>query len=319
MGRDFVFKTTDQLSQGDKSQICELFCEVYGKNMSREDFDRKYLCTPLGHSYHGLMMVDGRIRGAYNTVPYHYTYFGRETTFALSVDLMVDREHRGGPFNVSHMAELVYRAMRDDGIGFVFGFPNEASYLCVKKLLGWKDIGELDFYILPRNIGALIPRLRLINCLWHLAAAAWVRWPQVRDGAAATYNIQKVCDAGFEAHRYNGQHHRIDVGEGGKCVYRTYTEEDGTRVLYVLDVHPLGRAFFQEAVQQLYRRHSKSMDIMLYVGRLAFDPRPLLRVPASRRPKPVRMCGRLLAPGAVDDRVFNMENWNVNLSNFDVR
>jgi hypothetical protein len=55
------------------------------------------------------------------------------------------------------------------------------------------------------------------------------------------------------------------------------------------------------------------------VGRLPFSPRPLLRVPAFMKPRRVYLCGKLLSPGALDDRVFNLDNWNVNISNFDVR
>lgn len=319
MGRDFVFKTTKQLSQADKDQICDLFFKVYGKNISREDFDRKYLCTPFGYSYHGLMQLDGRIVGAYNTVPYRYRYFGREVVFALSVDLMVDQDHRGGPFNVRSMSELVWQPMRDDGIDFVFGFPNEMSYTCVKKLLGWKDIGELDFYILAHKIGVMVPRLRFMNCLWHLLTAGMVHWPRLPDASVPTYNIQKVCDAGFEAHRYNGQHLNLEVGKSGKCVYRMYTESDGVRALYIIDVNPLEKAYFREAVDELYRRYSTTTDLILYVGRLPFTPRPLLRVPASMRPRRVYVCGKILAPGALDERVFQIENWNLNISNFDVR
>lgn len=319
MGRDFVFRTTDRLSQADKDQICRLFFKVYGKNIAREDFDRKYLCTPFGYSYHGLMLVDGRILGTYNTVPYRYRYFGRETIFGLSVDLMVDQEHRGGPFNVRSMADLVCRAMQNDGINFVFGFPNETAYPCVKKLLGWRDIGELDFYILAHKIGAMVPRLRSMNCLWRLLTAGLVRWPRLSDPGVPTYNIQKVCDAGFEAHRYDGQHYRLEVGKGGKCMYRVCTEDDGIRALYILDVDPLAKTFFREAVEELYGRYSTSTDLMLYVGRLPFTPRPLLRVPVSMKPRRVYMCGKLLAPGALDDGVFHIENWNVNISNFDVR
>jgi Acetyltransferase (GNAT) domain len=319
MRRDFVFKTTDRLSQADKDQFRRLFFKIYGKNMSEEDFSRKYLYTPLGYSYHGLMIGDGQILGACNTVPYRYRYFGREAIFGLSVDLMVDEEHRGGPFNVKCMADLVCQAMRDDGIDFVFGFPNEAAYPCVKRLLGWRDVGELEFYVLPHKIGALVPGLRPMNCPWRLVTAGLVRWPRLPDSAVAAYNIQKVCDAGFEAHRYDGQHHRLDVGQGGTCMYRTYTETNGVRTLYILDVDPLEKTFFREAAQELYHRHSTLTDLMLYVGRLPFTPRPLLRVPASMRPRRIYMCGKLLTPGAFDERLFDIENWNVNLSNFDVR
>jgi hypothetical protein len=60
-------------------------------------------------------------------------------------------------------------------------------------------------------------------------------------------------------------------------------------------------------------------DVLLYVGRLPFRPARMIRVPPSRRPQRVRMTGKILIPDLIDERVFALENWNVNLSNFDVR
>jgi len=319
MRQDFIFKSTRQLTQSDKSQIVELFERVFEKSFSQDLFDRKYLCTPLGYSYHGLMKVDNMIVGTYNIIPYRYRYFGKEVLFGLSVDAMIDKENRGGPYSLCKMATIVYEAMLRDDVGFVFGFPNDMSYEFTKRLLHWKDIGELDFYILLLNIGSVMPRLRFMNCLSRAFAAGFVNLPRFRHTAEPKYNIEKVCDKHFKAHRYDDRYVMTEVGGGGTIAYRIYTEEHGIRVLYIIDVFPLIFPFFEEAVRELHRRHSKSIDVIMYVGTLPFAPRLLLRVPESKRPQRVRMCGRLLAPGVVDHRVFQIKNWNVNISNFDVR
>lgn len=319
MSRDFIFKRTYQLSERDRSQILDLFFKVFGKSLSKEHFNRKYLCTPFCYSYHGLMVINGRIVGAYNVIPYRYSYFGKETIFGLSVDSVVMKEYRSGPFNVSRMATIVYEAMQQDGIGFVFGFPNDMAYEYTKRVLKWKDIGELDFYMLPRNIGAVIPKLRLVNCLSRVFAAGLVRLPRSWGSAKTRCNIQKVSDKSFEAHRYDGQYNIFKVREDSKCVYRICTEEHGIRTLHIIDVCPLRSDFFEEAVRKLYRQNAKLIDVILYVGRLPFVPRQLIRVSESKRPRRVRMCGKLLAPSTVDDRVLQIKNWNVNISNFDVR
>lgn len=296
-----------------------LFLDVFGKNLTEEHFDRKYLHTPLGYSYHGLMMVDGSIVGAYNVIPYEYNFFGTRVLFGLSVDVMTRNDARGGPFNLSEMAEIVYEAMRSDGIGFIFGFPNEVAYGYTNRVLKWNDIGELDFYMLPRRISAIIPRLTPLNGLSRFMAAMSLRLPWRCGKTEACYKIEKAQGTGFERHRYNGDYDFVAIGDGGKCVYRLYVEEHGIRVLYIIDVYPLRPEFLMEALRRVYRRNARSADIMLYVGRLPFVPRPLFRVPMSKRPRRVRMCGRVLLPHVVDDRVFQIANWNVNLSNFDVR
>jgi len=317
--RDFVFKRTSELSETDKCQIFELYFKVFGKTLTREYFTRKYLYTALGYSYHGLMLVNRVIVGAYNIIPVRYRYFGKETVFGLCVDTMILHNYRGGPFNVSSIAALVHEAARQDGISFLLDFPNEATYEFTKRVLKWKDIGELDFYILPLNIGSVIPRLRFMNCLSRAFAAGFVNLPWFRYTAEPKYNIEKVCDKSFEAHRYDDRYVMTGVGGGGRIAYRIYTEEHGIRTLYIIDVNPLTCAFLEEAVREVYRQHSKSIDVILYVGTLPFAPRLLFRVPEPKRPQRVHMCGRLLAPEAIDHRVFQIKNWNVNISNFDVR
>ena len=319
MNRRFVFRKTSQLSGGERDNLRALLLNVFSMDLTDEQFGRRYLHTPLGYSYHGLMVVDGSIVGAYNVIPYEYSFFGTRVLFGLSVDTLITKDGRGGPFNLSEMAAIVYEVMRSDRVGFIFGFPNEIAYGYVKRVLKWNDIGELDFYMLPRKIGAVIPQLALLNGLSRFMAATSLRLPWRCGKAGACYTIEKVRDAAFESHRYNGDYDTIDIGDGGKCVYRLYVEEDGIRVLYIIDVCPLRPEFLVEAVRKVYHRSARSADMLLYVGRLPFVPRPLFRVPASKRPRRVRMCGRVLLPDAVDDRVFQIANWNVNLSNFDVR
>ena len=61
------------------------------------------------------------------------------------------------------------------------------------------------------------------------------------------------------------------------------------------------------------------VDIIIYVGKLPSRPAGLWKVPDSKKPRKIRMTGKILIPDAVDGSVFNIDNWRVNLSDFDVR
>jgi hypothetical protein len=52
---------------------------------------------------------------------------------------------------------------------------------------------------------------------------------------------------------------------------------------------------------------------------LHFRPISLLKVPKRMESKAVRMSGKILINSRIDNRIYNIDNWNVNLSNFDVR
>ncbi len=318
MSRDFLLRRTDQLSLSERRQFLELFARVFPRMMSLAEFERKYLCTPLGYSHHGLMLGDGCLAGAYNLVPYSYRHFGELRLFGLSVDAMVAPEHRGGPFNLLTMAQLACEGAMRDEIGFVFGFPNAQAYQFTTRVLQWRSMGELDYYALPINIGVLRPRWRWANPGVRVGARCLVHLPPLRRQARLDFNVEKLPDKCFERHRYDGEYQKIDLCDS-RCTYRTCVEKDRIHVTYIVDVTPLTRASLAQAVRAVYEEVRSRTDMLLYVGRLPFRPPGLLRVPPSMQPRRVSMCGRVLNKRLIDERVLDIRNWNVNMSNFDTR
>jgi hypothetical protein len=60
-------------------------------------------------------------------------------------------------------------------------------------------------------------------------------------------------------------------------------------------------------------------DILLYVGVLPFRRHGLLRVPKKLAPKKFYFVGEILRQEDIDKSfVFNLGNWDVNLSNYDL-
>jgi len=313
-----VFKTTNQLLESEREQMCSLFLRVFTKNMTMDAFDRKFLCTPRGYSYHGLMLHEETVVGALSAVPARYRFFGEERMFCLSVDTMIAPEHRGGGHMLT-MANLLHQGLVRDGVPFIFGFPNERFYPIQKRFLRYEDIGELDYYVLPLSIGAVVRKLRPFNGLSRSLCKWALRFSRVPRASHIRCNIGKVADAQFERHRYDGSYNRILLGEGAECIYKAYEEEGGIRTLYIIDVQPLTPAFLAKAVKHAFEAASGTADIIMYVGKLPSRPAGLWKVPDSRKPRKIRMTGKILIPGSVDSSVFDINNWCVNLSDFDVR
>jgi len=273
-----------------------------------------------GYSYHGLLLSNNVIVGTFNAIPYQYSYFGQDREFALSVDTMIDVEHRGGGgANLVKMAGLVYEAMIKDGIALILGFPNEYFYKHEKRILGTSDVGELDYYILPRNIGKITPKLRPLNPFSRLSAKILSFLPLLSGKTICKYNISKIIDGKFKNHRYDDSYSRINLEDGAECVYKIYEEEGGIKTLYIIDVSPLTPHLFAKAVKKIYKVTAKSIDIILYIGKPPFIPFPLIKVPNSKKPQKIKMTAKILIPELVDNSIFDINNWNVNLSNFDVR
>lgn len=313
-----VFKTTDQLVESEQEQIRDLFLRVFNKEMTKGTFERKFFYTPRGYSYHGLMLHEEVVVGAFSAVPGRYKFFGEEQIFSLSVDTMVDPKYRGGGHFVK-MANLVHQGLINDGIPFILGFPNEHFYTVQKRLLKYEDIGELDYYVLPLNIGSVVQKLKSLNGLSRAFCRFATRFCRIPRNSEARYNIAKVVDKQFERHRYDGSYSRIGLGEGVECIYKIYEEEGGIRTLYIIDVVPLTDASLSRAVKQICRTAVNAVDIIIYVGKLPSRPAGLWKVPDSKKPQRIRMTGKILIPDIIDSSVFNMNNWSVNISDFDVR
>jgi hypothetical protein len=317
-GTHVAFKRTDQLLGSEQEQMRDLFLRVFNKKMTRDAFERKFFHTPKGYSYHGLMLCEKTIVGASSAVPKRYKFFGEELIFSLSVDTMIDPKCRGGCHFIK-MINLVHQGLINDGIPFIFGFPNQRFYTAQKRLLKYEDIGELDYYVLPLNIGSVVRKLKFLNGLSQAFCKLATRFCRIPKNSKIKYDIVKVVDKQFERHRYDGSYSRIDLGEAAECIYKTYEEDDGIRTLYIIDVVPLTTVSLARAVKQICLTAVKTVDIIIYVGKLPSRPAGLWKVPDSKKPRKIRMTGKILIPDVIDSSVFNMNNWSVNISDFDVR
>jgi hypothetical protein len=295
-----------------------LFLRVFNKKMTRETFEQKFFYTPRGYSYHSLMLHEEAIVGAFSAVPVRYRFFGKEQIFALSVDTMIDLKYRGAGHLVK-MANLVHQGLISDGIPFIFGFPNEQFYPAQKRFLKYEDIGELDYYALPLNIGSVVQKLKSFNGLSQSFCKLTARLCRIPKNSEAKQEIVKVIDKQFERHRYDNSYGRISLADGAECVYKIYEEKGGIRTLYIIDVVPLNAGSLTRAVKQICQTAIDAVDIIIYVGKLPSRPAGLWKVPDSKKPRKIRMTGKTLIPGAIDGSVFNIDNWRVNISDFDVR
>lgn len=314
-----IIKKTNELTRNEVEQICDLFGHVFEKEMTLDNFDKKFSSNVFKTSYHSLLVNErNTIVGSYSSIPQQYNYFGNEVTFGLSVDTMIDEEYRGSPFTLKKLANKVYDAMKKDGISFVFGFPNENVYLVRKKILKWKDIGELNFYILPINIGAVKSTLAPINFLSRLFSSFINKVVDTKKTDSISFFITKKNNDQYIASRYDESYKIIKFNEEAYFSYKVYDEE-GVKTAYIVDVYPLSKSNLQTVVKTVYAYEKNNIDLILYVGNLNFSIGNLLKVPEKLQPKKVYMSGKILNDTIVDNRIFDLRNWNVNLSNYDVR
>jgi hypothetical protein len=316
---EIILKRTNELSEVEISGICSLYKKVMKAEKTVDFFKNQFMENEQGYSYHSLVFSENNLVGSWSFIPVKFSFFGTVTHFALSVDTMIDREFKNSLAAISKMADLACKAIRADGIPAIYGFPNDNFFNMVKVLLKWKFIGKLDFYVLPMNLKAVSKKLFFLDPFVRIYA--WflnkISRTSSDKGDAASLPIEKVNDAVFNRYRYFGNYQT--VSPGGKMVF-TYIvgEYEGSRTCYLIDVDPGTKENIANAVKHIYLNHKKEIDILIYLSNRRTKPINLIRVPAKYEPKKVNLCGIILMPEKIDKRFYEIENWNANLSVFDV-
>lgn len=317
-----LIKQSSQLSDAERLKITALFNKTFNKNLSSDLFFSKYYWTNLNGAYHCLYLNDtDDLVGCYSVITYMYNFFNHEVTFGLSVDTMIDEDYRGNPYDFKKIAFAMYQKLRDDGVCFVFGFPNENVYLVRKKILKWKDLGCLDLFVLPINIGKLKPRLLILNLFsrfFSYLLILYSRFIRLGNSESPKFDIKINKDGNehFLSERYKSDYSFVK-SETGYFVYKKMIDQ-GALTIYIMDFEPHTQSSIEYAVQYIYK-NEPNIDAIIHVGKLPFKPRNLIKVPQRYAPKQIKMAGLVLDNTKIDDRVFDIASWNVGLANFDVR
>jgi hypothetical protein len=315
---EFLVKKTFELTENEQKGILSLFNRVFAKNRSLEYFNNQFVNNPLGYSYHVMMVKDGQIAGCDSYIPSYYIFDGKRLLFVNSVDTIVDKPYRDF-FNFFDMVNTIHKYMKKEGIVFVYGFPNDNSYLVYIKSKLMKDIGNLTVYCLPYRIGGIRRKLKMFNWFSIAMVNTYVFFISlISGGQVHQFFIAKEA-VSYNATRYkrlDGDYHIIN--HDGGFVYKLM-EYEGVRSVFLIDVFEKSAVNFSKAVRYIIKNHSKEFDILLYVGNLPFGFHGLIQLPQRLSPKRFHFTGEILNDNEIDKEVFfNINNWDVNLSNYDL-
>jgi hypothetical protein len=316
---EFIVKTTTELTVAEQTEILTLFNTVFHKTRPLSHFRNQFLNNPLGYSYHSIIFESGKIVGCDSHIPSYYTVNGQRLLFANGADTMISKPYRDF-VNLYDMIIAAHDYMKKDGVACVYGFPNDNSYPVLHKSRLTKDIGVLTTYCLPFRIGGIKPALKVFNCFSQLFARLYVRC----SGLFASEKVHRFA-VEKEAQTYNAtRYKRLDGNystvnsEHGGFVYKIM-EYEGVRSAFLIDVFEKSAANFNRAVRYILKNHSQEFDILLYAGRLPFKCSGLIKLPQKFSPKTFHFNGEILDKEKIDKHVFfNINSWDVNLSNYDL-
>jgi Acetyltransferase (GNAT) domain len=307
----YAVKTTSELTAAEIVQLRELFTDVFQKPFPEDVLRRKYAGSCLGHSFHSLMLDGDRIVGAFSAIPVRYRFFGTPVLFAPTADLMIAQPHRGPVRQLQMLGQGLFERLREAGVAFVFACLREEMKMVHQAVSRWRTVGKVFYYAAPFN--------PLVRCALRLAPAG------APDPGAGKWPIEKINDEQFAQYRYKVfpvPYQNVPLPGGGAI----YTNEffypieglpSRLRLGLLLDVWPLDAATFNRAVTEIRRREPR-LHALAYQGRLPFRPREMFRVPARFEKKSWFVAGRILRDDLVDERIFDISHWNINLSNGDL-
>jgi hypothetical protein len=316
---EFIVKKTTELTEIEQTEILALFNTVFDKTRPLAHFRNQFFNNPLGYSYHSIIFEAGRVVGCDSYIPSYYTVNGQRLLFANAVDTMISKPCRDF-VNLYDMVIAVHDYMKKDGVICIYGFPNDNAYPVFHKSKLMKDIGVLATYCLPYRIGGIKPALKVFNCFSQLFAKLYVTCSGLFAGKKVhRFVIEKEAQTYNETRykRLDGNYNIVNSKHGG-FVYKLM-EYEGVRSAFLVDVFEKSAVNFNQAVRYILKNHSKEFDILLYAGRLPFKCSGLVRLPQKISPKQFHFTGEVLRKEDVDKKLFfNINNWDVNLSNYDL-
>lgn len=316
---EFVTKKTTELSPVEKQGLVDLFNVVFERERTVRDFDLLFLNTCEGYSYHTFATDANKFVAANTMVPSLY-HVGKKLVKAVnSVDTMIAKSHRGLE-NFYDMAKASFNNSQKNGYDIVVGFPNDNSYELFTKLKFMQDVGRLDTYCLPYRIGGIKKKLSFLNPLSMLFCRFWSGCSSLfASSKKNSFKIQKDIDS-YNSTRYKrieGSYGFAAVA-GTTCVYRI-KEHEGIRTAFIVDIYEKSSKSFNQSIRYLLKHENKNFDLILYVGYLPFNNIGLIKIPRKYEPKRFNFTACIFNNEIIDNKeYFKIENWDVNLSNYDL-
>lgn len=302
------------------SQIYDLYEAVFKERRSNDFFKEQFMNTALGYSYHAIAEDNGKIVGHNVYVPFYYLKKSERFLLVLSIDAMVHPDYQGKGI-YSKLLKACESLAVSEGCKIRVGFPNENSYPIQTKAFKYHDFGTLDIYCLPVKPSSikslLIPFDWVSKIVAKIKMSGVSREDQEHPIDNKSYIIKRDRSA-FDHYRYKwfgGDYSYID-NEKYKAVYRKYVFK-GVTAIFLMDVFPLDKIYFDNAVKTIYSKHH-DVPFIFYVGNLKFSPKSMFKIPKFIEPKHFHFVGKFLDDKFKTSEFLDINNWELNLSSYDL-
>jgi len=316
---EIIVKKTSELLLSEKQGLIQLFNVIFNKSRTIDEFDNQFISNALGYSYHVFLVDHNEIVGSISHIPSYYLINNKKYIFVIGVDAMIHKKYRDF-FYYYDMLMALNKFAENDGAVLLYNFPNDISNPIVLKAKLSYTIGRLNTYILPYRISGIKSNLKIFNILSITFSFLWVYIMNFfSDKKASEYLIKKDSET-FNQSRYKRMDRKYNIVNYNNVwfVYKIMNYE-GVKTAFLIDVEPKSSYNFNTALKHIIKKHSSEFDIILYIGKLNFKSSGLIKVPQKFEPKVFNFAAYIFDETKVNkEEIFNINNWDVNLSDTDL-
>lgn len=315
---------TNEISDVEWDAYVNGFNTVFNKEFEKDHFIHKYTAF-CGYSYHSLLIEgNSRVVGCVTVIPQRYLKGTKQIVNCLAVDVFILESFRTDPLMLRKMYSQLKELLLKDNVTSVIAVPNDIAYVYWKNIVKWKDVGLIDYWILPVKIESIIPKLKLLRNIskifvkFLLLVNLFLSYIYNSSQKISKYEL--VVDDLYRSNRFNSKHKTI-VKNNIRFTYAIYNE-NGTQTAYLIEVSELNRISYRSLVKAIsYIFKNENIDLIVYVGKLKLVQALIIKVPSKFQPKKLPLMCDIINKKNKDlyNDMYDINNWNFGLLNYDVR
>lgn len=299
--------------------------EVFGTSESVSFFKDKYLSVYKGYCLHSLLEDESScVVGGVTVIPCRYSRAGGSFLNGLAVDVFIRPAYREDPLMLRRLYTKLKPLLVDEGVEGVTAVPNATAYPYWKNVVKWKDVGDINYWIVPARAGNVfdVKHFRgVLNALslCYSYCSLWLSYlTSICQFKNRQYEFGIYRDDNYVKYKLDGHLYTVLKEDNISIAYRV-VDEDGVRTGYVVDASIDGRrsaCVFTKVARILL---GENVDIIIYVGKMGIFQTLFIKVPKRFEPKRLP----LMFDSFINDdemmSVYNINEWDFGILNYDVR
>ena len=298
------------------------FNETMHRDFSSDFLRKKYTSVYKGYSCHAMLVAEGgNLVGGATVIPCYYTRNSKRFVCGLAVDVFIREAYREDPLALRRMYKKLLPMLQEEGVVAVMAVPNATAYPYWKNVVKWKDVGSINYWMLPVRVGKILGKKGFVGSILNLGSMMYCGLVYMISVFTSFLNFKDknykyaICnDDPYYISKFDSN---VYVKKNG-YIYKL-EDEDGVKAAYVINAETAGKRSALALFKCISAILMNNVDIVLYVGKLGFFQTLMLRVPKKFEPKLLPLTCDLISKDEQYHDMLDMNNWDFGLQNYDVR